>query len=275
MVSSQKRSQIKSELLKIEKEEHVTILWACESGSRAWGFASRDSDYDVRFVYLRRTEYYLRASPLREVIEKPISEDLDISGWDLPKALGLFRKSNPPLMEWLQSPIIYRKFGKFQDSISELMPDYFSPMGCMYHYMSMADRNCRNYLQDDEIKLKRYFYMLRPVLACMWISRGFGIAPIEFKDLLDRIIPDGKIRDAIDSLTERKMSGDEIDTGPQIPVINNFIIDQMKKFTEVTKETQFTKKWEPLDNFFQELLVAVNGNKIEPEEFKKGHAALF
>ena len=97
-------------------------MWACESGSRAWGFPSVNSDYDVRFVYLRRTEDYLRASPLRDVIEIPISDELDISGWDLPKALGLFRKSNPPLLEWLQSPIVYQQEKVFIDAISAMIP---------------------------------------------------------------------------------------------------------------------------------------------------------
>jgi len=108
MTSSGKSSQIKAELARIEEDENISILWACESGSRAWGFESQNSDYDVRFIYLQRTEEYLRASDLRDVIEKPISDDLDISGWDLPKALRLFRKSNPPLLEWLQSPIVYQ-----------------------------------------------------------------------------------------------------------------------------------------------------------------------
>lgn len=263
MVSPDRKSQIRNELLRIEQEEQVTVLWACESGSRAWGFASQDSDYDVRFIYLRRTEDYLRASPLRDVIEEPISDDLDISGWDLPKALRLFRKSNPPLLEWLQSSIIYSQKEPFHKFMSELMPQYFSPIGCMYHYMSMADRNRRTYLSKDVIRLKRYFYMLRPVLACMWIDRGFGIAPISFKILLDRLIPSGELRKAIDRLLADKESGVELDEGPQIPIISDFIISQMEKFTEATKETQFTKEWEPLDYTFRTILTTVNGDKIE------------
>ena len=124
MIPQEKFTQIKSELELLEKKENLTVLWACESGSRAWGFESQDSDYDVRFIYLRRTRDYLRASDLRDVIEKPISDDLDISGWDLPKALGLFRKSNPPLLEWLQSPIVYRSDSEFHSAISELIPSY-------------------------------------------------------------------------------------------------------------------------------------------------------
>ncbi|MCG8526203.1 MAG: nucleotidyltransferase domain-containing protein [Opitutales bacterium] len=214
-------------------------------------------------MYLRRTEDYLRASPLRDVIEKPISDDLDISGWDLPKALGLFRKSNPPLFEWLQSPIVYRKNQEFFEAISAMIPDYFSPIGCMYHYMSMADRNRRSYLDKEEIKLKRYFYMLRPVLACMWIDEGFGTPPIEFGKLLDRLLPSGELRDKIEELKETKKQSDELDLAPPIPIISDFIVAQMDKFTAATKETQFTKEWEPLDRLFREVLIKVNNNKIE------------
>lgn len=263
MIVSEKFKQIESELKHLESEESITILWACESGSRAWGFESQDSDYDVRFIYLRKTEDYLKASPLRDVIEKPISNDLDISGWDLPKALSLFRKSNPPLLEWLQSPIIYKKNSEFHNAISALIPECFSPISCMYHYMSMADRNSRSYLDKEEIKLKRYFYMLRPILACMWIDQGFGTPPIEFGKLLDRLLPKGKLREEIDALKEKKMRGDELDMAPAIPIISDFIILQMNKITEATKETQFTKAWEPLDRLYLDIIIKVNGNRIE------------
>lgn len=263
MVSEEKFKQIDNELDLLEKQEGITILWACESGSRAWGFESKDSDYDVRFIYLRDTKEYLRTSDLSDVIEKPIADDLDISGWDLPKALGLFRKSNPPLLEWLQSPIVYRKNDYFSTTISSLIPEYFSPMGCMYHYMSMADRNRRSYLDKREVKLKRYFYMLRPVLACMWIQKGFGTPPIEFEKLLDRLLPEGELREEIDRLKERKREGDELDMAPPIPIISDFIVSEMEKFTEITKQTQFTKAWEPIDEMFRSTLIHINGNSIE------------
>ena len=144
-----------------------------------------------------------------------------------------------------------------------MIPDYFSPIGCMYHYMSMADRNRRSYLDKEEIKLKRYFYMLRPVLACMWIDEGFGTPPIEFGKLLDRLLPSGELRDKIEELKETKKQSDELDLAPPIPIISDFIVAQMDKFTAATKETQFTKEWEPLDRLFREVLIKVNNNKIE------------
>ena len=106
MVSDEIRTTIAAELTRIEQAYDCEVLLAVESGSRAWGFQSRDSDYDVRFVYVHRPEWYLSVDLdlRRDVIEKPITDELDISGWDIRKTLRLFAKSNPPLLEWLGSP---------------------------------------------------------------------------------------------------------------------------------------------------------------------------
>lgn len=170
MIPSSQMNLIRSALEDLSAREGMTILWACESGSRAWGFESTDSDYDVRFIYLRRRDDYLRVSPFSDVIEMPISDELDISGWDLSKALGLLRKSNPPLLEWLQSPIVYSAFPGFKENFWELCQTYFSARACMYHYMSMAERMLKPYLNKNTIRLKRYFYILRPVFACQWLT---------------------------------------------------------------------------------------------------------
>ena len=103
------RKSIIESIQSIEKDEHVVAFYVCESGSRAWGFPSSDSDYDVRFLYMHPVDWYLSIEPKRDVIEKPIDNQLDINGWVLKKALSLFRKSNPPLLEWLGSPIIYQE----------------------------------------------------------------------------------------------------------------------------------------------------------------------
>ena len=144
-------TKIKAELSLIEEAESVAILYACESGSRAWGFESDDSDYDVRFIYLRPTRWYLTIQSKRDVIEKPIDDELDVCGWDVPKALELLRKSNPPLLEWLQSPIIYSEKSTFVERLRDLLDEYYSPMSCMYHYLHMAENNFREYLKDQEV----------------------------------------------------------------------------------------------------------------------------
>lgn len=133
------REKIQEQIRRIEESENIKILLAVESGSRAWGFASPDSDYDVRFVYIRRTEDYLRLDAIRDVIELPIDDILDINGWDLQKTLRLLYKSNPTLFEWFSSPIVYQET-EFADKLRDLMMHYFSSKKTLYHYISMAEK---------------------------------------------------------------------------------------------------------------------------------------
>ncbi|MCA9438875.1 MAG: nucleotidyltransferase domain-containing protein, partial [Candidatus Omnitrophica bacterium] len=140
-------SEILSQLERIEDDRSVSILYACESGSRAWGFESRDSDYDVRFIYIRPRDWYLSVDleKKRDVIELPIDDQLDINGWDARKALKLFRKSNPPLLEWLGSPIVYAEPFKFASTLREISKTHNAPTGCAYHYLHMARGNYREF----------------------------------------------------------------------------------------------------------------------------------
>ena len=150
------REKIQTQLCRIEEEEHIKILLAVESGSRAWGFASPDSDYDVRFIYIRRKEDYLRLDTIRDVIELPIDDVLDINGWDLQKTLRLLYKSNPTLFEWFSSPIVYQET-EFAAKFRDLMIHYFSSKKTLYHYISMAEGNYREYLKGDLVRAKKYF----------------------------------------------------------------------------------------------------------------------
>ncbi len=142
---------ITEQLDRLEREEQIRILYACESGSRAWGFPSQDSDYDVRFLYIRRPEWYLSIFDKRDVIERPISEKLDIGGWDLRKALNLYRKSNPPLLEWLQSPIRYSEKYGVAEQLRGIASLAFSPKSCVYHYFHMARGNYRGWSRSTII----------------------------------------------------------------------------------------------------------------------------
>lgn len=225
------RRQIERQLQRIEEEERVKILYACESGSRAWGFPSKDSDYDVRFLYIRPVEWYLSIFQKRDVIERPISDRLDINGWDLQKALNLFRKSNPPLLEWLQSPIVYWEKGSAAQHIRGISPLAFSPRSCMHHYLHMAKGNYREYLQGERVRIKKYFYVLRPILACEWIERTDTMPPIEFERLVDALVPEGsELRAVISELLARKKAGDELDYEPRIHSINDYVEHRIARF---------------------------------------------
>jgi predicted nucleotidyltransferase len=172
--------EVRRRLDHVEMSEGVRILLAVESGSRAWGFPSRDSDYDVRFVYIHPPEWYLSvdADLHRDVIERPILDEIDLSGWEIRKALLLFAKSNPPLLEWLSSPLVYRDTKTLASRLRDLLPAYYAPNASLYHYLHMAQGNFKDYLRGDVVWVKKYFYVLRPLLAVRWIEQGRGPVPI-------------------------------------------------------------------------------------------------
>ncbi|MGG3310704.1 nucleotidyltransferase domain-containing protein [Paenibacillus lautus] len=257
-ITEEMKLMIQQELERIEREEGVLILYACESGSRAWGFPSTDSDYDVRFIYIRPVEWYLSIFDKRDVIERPISDRLDMSGWDLKKALGLFRKSNPPLLEWLESPIKYKETLGIAQQIRSISPLAFSPKSCMHHYLNMAKGNYRMYLQGGDVKIKKYFYVLRPILACDWIQTYNEMPPMEFELLTDRLLDQGSaLKQEINQLLLRKRSGEEMDDKPKLPIINAFIEEKLNEYDQLVKDKkhQDTDLDQRLDALFRNALV--------------------
>jgi uncharacterized protein len=248
--------EILTRLREIEKEENVTIFYACESGSRAWGFPSKDSDYDVRFLYLRPRDWYLSidVEEKRDVIERPISDMLDISGWDLRKAMKLLRKSNPPLLEWLNSPIIYQQKFTITEKIKELVPEYYSPIACLHHYLHMAQSNFREYLKGEIVWVKKYFYVLRPLLAINWIEQESDVVPMEFGVLVERCVKSPELKEAIENLLERKKSGQELDREPRIKIISDFIESELERLETKVIESKQKPDTEKLNELFRMAL---------------------
>ena len=223
MVSEAIKTDVQQKLFEIERQENVCIFYACESGSRAWGFPSADSDYDVRFIYIHPRDWYLSIEDRRDVIERPLVENMDLSGWEIRKALRLFRKSNPPLLEWLRSSIIYQEKFSVAHKLRGLMPTFYSPRNCFHHYLHMAEGNFREYLRGEKVRVKKYFYVLRPLLGCRWIEAGLGAVPMEFGMLVEKVASSAILKQEIFSLLKRKQSGQELDFEPRIPVISDFI----------------------------------------------------
>jgi len=213
---------ILQKLQHLEQLENIKILYACESGSRAWGFPSPDSDFDVRFIYTRPAEDYLSITDLPDSVGLPVDEVLDISGWDIKKALKLFLKSNGPLYEWLQSPIVYQQDLPFADNLRNMMPQYFCLRAGAHHYMSMAYNTFRDDLGKDEVKLKRYFYALRSALACLWINERQTVPPMVFNQLRV-LITDIEVQISIDELLKMKKEADEQTIVPQVQVLNTWL----------------------------------------------------
>ena len=225
------RSKIESKLRDLEMTHEIKILYACESGSRAWGFESQDSDYDVRFLYIRPQQWYLSINldSKRDVIEPSIDQLFDLSGWDLRKALQLYRKSNPSIYEWLFSPIVYSQFTDLVDALRQNAKMYYNPMAAHYHYLGMAKKNFESHLRKEKVKPKKYFYVLRPVLAVAWIERGLGVVPMEFSKLVEAIVEGEEIHKEIQELLQLKRSGSELDTIEPLRAIHHFLETEIQR----------------------------------------------
>ena len=242
--------QIITKLHNLEAKENIKILLAVESGSRAWGFASPDSDYDVRFIYVRPQEEYLRLEKKRDVIELPIEEELDINGWDLQKTLRLLHKSNPTLWEWVYSPIIYLET-EFLETCQNEMNAYFSVKRSLYHYLSMAEKNYREYLRKDDVRMKKYFYVLRPILACRWLLNRKTPPPVLFTELLAAELPT-PLETEFYSLLELKQHSPEVKIIPRIDKLNAYLdisVAEIKKELQRMDESPVAD-WKELNAWF-------------------------
>ena len=249
--------RVRAARARVESEQNVRVLYACESGSRAWGFASRDSDYDVRFLYVHSRDWYLSVEDRRDVVERPLTDELDLSGWELRKALRLLRKSNPPLLEWLKSPVVYRHESKFTREFSELAAGFYSPRRCFAHYLHMAFGNWRHYLEGrDEVSLKKYLYVFRPLLACRWVARGLGQVPMLFHELVDGVLEETEVRNALGELVARKQSGDELAKAPPVQVLSRFVELELPRLESLREQDDSAGDAEELNRFFRSYALA-------------------
>lgn len=245
---------IQEKLNEIERRENVHIVHCVESGSRAWGFASPDSDYDVRFIYIRPKEYYLRLDKTRDVIEWQLDDTLDINGWDIQKTLRLLHQSNPTLFEWNSSPVVYRTTKEWK-AVSDIINDYFLKKSGLYHYLSTAKGNYREYLKGETVRLKKYFYVLRPLLACKWILAEQTPPPMLFSTLMDRCL-DEEIKPDVLMLLKLKMETPEVGEGKRIDSINRYIEHMMEEIDQAIKQLppEPTHEWGELNRLFLSLL---------------------
>jgi predicted nucleotidyltransferase len=261
------RKFILNRLEKIEQEHKVVICHAVESGSRAWGFPSKDSDYDIRFIYVHKPEWYLSVDieRKRDVIEH-ITEDklFDFVGWDIRKALRLYMKSNPPLLEHLQCPIVYLEKYSLASRMRKYLPDLFSPRAGYYHYLHMAKGNYQDYLTGQDVPAKKYLYVLRPLLAVQWIKRGMGPVPVRFDQLLEGVIKDDEMKSEIKELIDRKKFEAESDSGPRMPKLHEYIdriLDEYDDNDSPGKPEVLSS--EPMNAIFRDILEEIWGEYHE------------
>lgn len=224
------RALIDARLDTIEQTESVRILFAIESGSRAWGFPSPDSDYDVRFVYVHDTDWYISIDARRDVIELPIEGDLDINGWDLRKALQLLIKPNPVLLEWIRSPIIYRADVMVMEKIAALGERTAHQRPMSYHYLHLVESQYRRSVGDKEtVALKKYFYSLRPALALRWMRLlPDQPVPMDLPTLQAGVnLPDDVVA-FVDDLLARKANTREVGEGPRVAALDDLIENEIE-----------------------------------------------
>ena len=243
------------ELGKIERKTGVRILHAVESGSRSWGFASPDSDYDVRFVYLSPLEHYLSLRPTKkDTIMWVVDETLDIVGWDVSKALHLARKSNVSMFEWAESPIVYRTSDDWTQAW-DVAKKYFSCKAGMYAYYGTASATWGEYLGGERVRYKKYLYALRPLLACKYIDELRAQPPVDFHALVDAVAP-AELVSSIEQLLTRKATMNEKDTAERIPSIDAFIESSIQKYGAISKalSDDLVEDDSALDDAFRALL---------------------
>ncbi len=225
-------TKILEKLKEVKERRGIEVLLAVESGSRAWGFASPDSDYDIRFIYRHEKDWYLSPWDKDETIEFMTEDDLDGSGWDLRKTFHLLLKSNAALLSWFYSPIVYIKNEKFYDLFKSLADECFSPVAVSYHYLSMS----KKYLEacrGDEVKLKSYFYLLRTALTGKWILEKGTVPPVLFSELL--VLTDDSTREKIENLIALKATKGESYHHPNDRELFGFLESTIKDSEEKAK----------------------------------------
>ena len=224
-------AHIDAALAGIVREQGVVIALAVESGSRAWGFPSPDSDYDCRFVFVRPLDQLLTPWPRRDVIELPLAGDLDINGWELGKALKLLTKGNAVIVEWLTSPIAYRGDEPFRDGLLALARDVAERDLVARHYLHLGRRQRRTYFGDlDAVPAKKLFYALRPAAALRWLrlNAGEAVAPMHFPTLMAQCDPPADVSAIVDDLIARKAVTRELGTGPVPRPIASFVDGELE-----------------------------------------------
>lgn len=228
---------ITEELHRIEREYEVTILLAVESGSRAWGFASPDSDYDVRFIYVHKPQWYFSVGKQPDTIEYMSGDRLlDFSGWELRKTLQLLAKTNPNLSDWLLTDMIYLADEGFLKTIREVQANFYNPIHAMYHFFNIAKRHDEGYLWRNGCTLKRFLYFLRGLLACEYIEKHQQHPPVDFRELVDSTVADENLKDKIHSLLALKTKSKESDANIVDKALQDFAYnlydEREKKLTD-------------------------------------------
>ncbi len=215
---------IQERLTEVEREHGFRILYACESGSRAWGFASEDSDYDIRFLYVWPRDHYLGVYDPQDMFDYGVdAQDLDLTGWDIRKALPLFRKANGSLMEWLFSPEVYFENEEVMSHWRELAKDYFVPRNSAAHYLGLSRKINGEIREKGKVTAKKYLYVLRALLSAQFVAEQQQAVPVEFAQLRNSLELPVEVTAEIDQMISEKSGGKESDGIERNRVLDEFV----------------------------------------------------
>lgn len=245
---------IRARLTEIEQREQIRIIWAVEAGSRAWGFSSPNSDYDVRFVYIRDKKEYLRLEEIRDSIDAQQDELLDIEGWDLRRVLRMVYRSAPEVYEWFASPTIYRSTPEAAE-LQKILPEYFSIKKCAQNYIHLAGMDFRTYFRDDEVWLVKYFYLIRQMLQAKWMLEEKCIPPMLFEELVREKLEE-EWKDYILELLQQKKSTSELGKAQRNKRLIDYLEQSIGRMQREVRamEGEERKSWERLNRYFYSVL---------------------
>lgn len=257
-ISETTRQQIATLLSELESKHNLRVLFACESGSRAWGFASNDSDFDVRFLFVRPATDYLRLRPPVDAFDVMAPGDIDAAGWDIRKTAELMRRSNPPLMEWIDSSIIYQSVPDMHDRLRTLRSIYFDAKKAAFHYLSMATNVWESYLQNNERPIrKKYLYVLRPLACISYIASHKQQPPTAFDAVLGAIRWPEEVMEQVWQLIADKQRNTELGAGHANEILNHHIEKALQEGEMIANDlTPNEQPTEPLDRFISEIVLA-------------------
>jgi predicted nucleotidyltransferase len=249
------------QLKEIESKKNIRILYACETGSRAWGFPSTDSDFDVRFIYKHERDWYLSLGQRKDSLEFSLAGDLDITGWDLRKSLLLLKKSNAPVIERFQSPVVYFSDEVFKIEFMKLIRHYYSPIAVFYHHYSLAKKFWEDIKDSSEIKLKGYFYLIRSLLSCNWIIIDDTVLPMHIEGLMTKI--DNDVREKLRTLIELKATVDEKYVYTKDREISQWILNTWERIESSRDNLKSNNADYSLSNdFFIKILYEEDNNRL-------------
>ncbi len=248
------REEILISLTSLEAEQGIRVLYACESGSRAWGFASRDSDWDVRFFFVHPQREYLRVQLPADHLHRDLPGDLDITGWDLRKALHHAAKSSASVLEWLGSPVVYFDRDGFAAEMRRLARGCFRVRPTVHHYLGLAKQLWAQAGEGAELNGKKCLYVIRATLCARWALTHGTPPPVAFAELLP-LIDDAVLREEVRQFVALKLEARESDALPVSGALRRFLSDTRAACDEEQAAlTTADPDLSPVDDFFQRTL---------------------